>query len=66
MSIAQPKIIKNWLEVHRKRDLIHPLEAKKNKVVFAFFFFYLIRYSLFSVLIPYVSFNNIRSYRYFF
>ena len=61
MSFRQPKFIQNWLEIYREGGLIHLLKVKGWMVLVAFFLFYLIRDSVFYILIPYLAYYNIRS-----
>tara|TARA_B110000467_G_scaffold164774_1_gene195622 strand:+ start:1172 stop:1363 length:192 start_codon:yes stop_codon:yes gene_type:complete len=58
VSIRQPKFIKDWLEIYRNGGLVHLLKVKGFVVVIAFFLFYLIRDSIFYILIPYLAYSN--------
>ena len=58
MSFRQPKFIQNWLEIYRKGGLIHLLKVKGWFVLVAFFLFYLIRDSVFYVLLPYLAYSH--------
>ena len=61
MSFRQPKFIQNWLEIYRKGGLIHLLKVKGWVVLVAFFLFYLIRDSVFYILIPYLAYSHFNS-----
>ena len=61
MSFRQPKFIQNWLEIYREGGLIHLLKVKGWMVLVTFFLFYLIRDSVFYILIPYLAYYNISS-----
>ena len=61
MSFRQPKFIQNWLEIYRKGGLIHLLKVKGWVVLVAFFLFYLIRDSVFYVLLPYLAYSHFKA-----
>ena len=61
MSIRQPKFIQNWLEIYREGGLIHLLKVKGWVVLVTFFLFYLIRDSVFYILIPYLAYSHFNS-----
>ena len=61
MSFRQPKFIQNWLEIYRKGGLIHLLKVKGWVVLVAFFLFYLIRDSVFYVLLPYLVYSHFKA-----
>ena len=59
--MLNPKGIQSWGKIYRNGGIKLLFKEKGWKVVFAFFLFYLIRDTIFFIIIPLLGFNKLIS-----
>ena len=61
MFKLKPKWIDNWAKIYRSGGIKILFKKKGWKVVIAFFSFYLVRDTLFYIIIPWLGYNHFSS-----